>query len=263
VLIVWKGGASRIKLTDPQTVGVIIGVGASVALLVSVFFLPFLYCKVVKNDSTLKSYHILMGPFILRRSIPQGGEDVQVVQNYYRNHQTMEELLASRKTAAEPGEIVDPEKQAGLPPHHTSNGVDSTRNEEIGSPVQDGVLSPGTDGADSKAANGVDTPVTDVATKDNHHHELGEHVPIIGPRPAGKFFTPDVLFWHFKRFFFRGVDKDIVSLQGKRNILTGDLELMHAHAPHYNNKVEYMYSFLQVMTAATASFTHGANDVSK
>lgn len=47
------------------------------------------------------------------------------------------------------------------------------------------------------------------------------------------------------------------------NLLTGDLELMHAHATHYNNKVEHMYSFLQVMTAATASFTHGANDVSK
>ncbi|KAH7317613.1 phosphate transporter family-domain-containing protein [Rhexocercosporidium sp. MPI-PUGE-AT-0058] len=110
MLIVWKGGASRIKLTNPQTVGVIIGVGACVAILVSLFFLPFLYCKVVKNDATLKPYHILMGPFLLRRNIPQGREDVQVVQNYYRHHQTMEELLVSRKTVARPGEIVDPEK---------------------------------------------------------------------------------------------------------------------------------------------------------
>lgn len=48
-----------------------------------------------------------------------------------------------------------------------------------------------------------------------------------------------------------------------RNFLAGDLLAMHALAEHYDNKVEYMYSFLQVMTVATASFTHGANDVSK
>jgi len=56
----------------------------------------------------------------------------------------------------------------------------------------------------------------------------------------------------------------VVAMQsGDKSFLTGDLEKVHAHAEHYNNKVEYMYSFLQVMTAATSSFTHGANDVSK
>jgi len=106
----------------------------------------------------------------------------------------------------------------------------------------------------------VDSTVSPVANKLSIP---GEHVSIIGLRPDGTLFSPAVLFWQFKRFFFRGVDKDIVSLQGKRNILTGDLELMHAHAAHYDNRAEYMYSFLQIMTASAASFTHGANDVSK
>lgn len=86
---------------------------------------------------------------------------------------------------------------------------------------------------------------------------------LIGPRPEGAAFSPAVLFWQFRRFFFRGIDQDVVDLQKKRNILSGDLEMVHAHARHYDNKAEYMYSFLQVMTASTASFTHGANDVSK
>ena len=232
MLIVWKGGASRIKLTNPQTIGVIFGVGASVALLVCVLFLPYLYCKVVKNDVSLKWYHVFLGPLLLRREVVPVEGDGQVVQDYYRNHQTMEELKASRAAAGITSNVDDPEI--------------ALKTKEHG------------DGSDSpKTTATADCSVAPAP------HQLGEHVSIIGPRPSGKLFTPAVMFWQFKRFFFRGVDKDIVSLQGKRNLLTGDLELMHAHASHYNNKVEYMYSFLQVMTAATASFTHGANDVSK
>lgn len=36
---------------------------------------------------------------------------------------------------------------------------------------------------------------------------------------------------------------------------------MHARAPPYDNCAEYMYSTLQILTAATASFTDGADDV--
>ena len=45
-------------------------------------------------------------------------------------------------------------------------------------------------------------------------------------------------------------------------MLSPDMEEKHALAAHYDNKAEFMYSFLQIMTACTASFTHGANDVS-
>ena len=67
------------------------------------------------------------------------------------------------------------------------------------------------------------------------------------------------MFYWAKRAVLHGVEKDVVSA----HILTGNLEEMPARADHYDNKAGYTYSFLQIMTAATASFTHGATDVSK
>ena len=37
--------------------------------------------------------------------------------------------------------------------------------------------------------------------------------------------------------------------------------LTFKQATKYKNEVEYLYSFVQIITACTASFAHGANDV--
>jgi sodium-dependent phosphate transporter len=230
VLIVWKGGASRIKLTNAETIGVIIGVGAAVALLVAVFFLPYLYRKLMKDDWELKWYQIALGPLLLKRGevTPSPEASDAIVQNYYRGHLTLEELRARE-------EQPSPSAKSDIESHPETN--------EKAQPIE---LPP------TAMAGESTVPVP------------GAHKSIIGPRPEGSITSPNVLFWFFKKFFFHGVDKDVVAMQsGDKSFLTGDLEKVHAHAEHYNNKVEYMYSFLQVMTAATSSFTHGANDVSK
>jgi len=232
VLIVWKGGASRIKLTDGETVGVIFGVGAGVSLIVTVFFLPWLYRLLIRDDWQLRWWHIFQGPLLLRRGeAPPLPEGYVTVQDYYRGHMTMEQLQAQR---------------AGL--EHKPKPEDLENNGELSKET----ATASSDGAVNSPTDGAVTP-----------SPAPDHTPIVGPRPEGSNFHPAVLFWYFKRVFFHGVEKDIVSLQKKRNILSGDLELMHAHAKHYDNKAEYMYSFLQILTAATASFSHGANDVSK
>jgi len=93
------------------------------------------------------------------------------------------------------------------------------------------------------------------------HDGVPEAKSLVGPKPEGLWYSPVVLFWFLKWALLRGVDKDVVNLQKKKDLLSGDLEDTHARAAHFDNKVEFMYSFLQVMTASVASFTHGANDV--
>ncbi|KAK5459444.1 hypothetical protein LTS15_003572 [Exophiala xenobiotica] len=39
------------------------------------------------------------------------------------------------------------------------------------------------------------------------------------------------------------------------------MERVYAHAAKCPNEAEYLYSFVQIITACTASFAHGANDV--
>ncbi|RMZ92009.1 hypothetical protein DV736_g737, partial [Chaetothyriales sp. CBS 134916] len=83
--------------------------------------------------------------------------------------------------------------------------------------------------------------------------------------------TPAGFFNRLKYYFLRGVNRDIVEEQGGKDFnpqgfaasfLAKDMSKYHKHVKKYDNKTEHLYSFLQVMTAAVASFGHGANDVS-
>jgi sodium-dependent phosphate transporter len=82
------------------------------------------------------------------------------------------------------------------------------------------------------------------------------------PRPPGPWNSYRVLFWRLKRIIFRGLEKDVIKMQKRSAILKWNIEEMHARAPRYDNRAEYMYSSLQILTASSASFIHGANDVS-
>ena len=97
VLIVWEGASSKIKIKDGEIASAIVGVAARVVLLVCVFFLPYLYRKLVLGDWQLQWWHILQGPLLLRLDeIPPRPEGVSDVQDYYPEHLTKEELEAKQ-----------------------------------------------------------------------------------------------------------------------------------------------------------------------
>ncbi|KAI0025054.1 phosphate transporter [Xylariomycetidae sp. FL0641] len=231
MLLIWKGGNYEVRLTDGGIAGTIVGVGVAWALVVAVFLMPWLWRVVVVQDWQMRWYHIPLGPLLLRRGDPPAppADFHSSIRDFYAGHLTREELEAKRAAAAVPRDDVE----AGPEPTNEAK-------------IADVML---------KSAN------------DSEHggeHTAGpERKSLIGPKPQGlPWYSGAMLFWYLKKGLLNGVDKDIVNMQRKKDMLSGDLEEAHARAMHFDNKAEFMYSFLQIMTACTASFTHGANDIS-
>jgi sodium-dependent phosphate transporter len=211
MLLVWKGGSYEVNLTDDQIPIVIVLVGLGFGVLVALFFVPWLYRVIVKDDWQLKWYHIAVGPLLLRRG------DMPPPPTGYKGRVT--DFYAGRATKED---------------------VDARRADMD---FQDGVGSVGLE---------KESPQP-------------ERKSLVGPKPDGPWHSRAMMFWYVKWAVLRGVDQDVVGHQGGGDggLASGNLDEMHARAARYDNKAEYMYTFLQIMTAATSSFTHGANDVSK
>lgn len=230
MLIVWKGAASASKDVAKwgagEYVGVILGTAIGVGLLSVIFLLPYLNRKLLHDDWELQWYDIIKGPLLLRRPPPPPmPEGLNVVQNYYRGHKTREEL------DADGAEIVNP-----------ANDVETNTPKEAGDITK--YEAPSSGGASA-------------------HADEKSDVAILDKKPEGKWYEPKNLPRTIRNALLHGVEVDVIGEQKKQSILTGNLEDMHARAMHYDNKAEHTYSFLQVLTAATASFAHGANDLAK
>lgn len=71
-------GAPELKLNKLPEVTMALGIvltGLVVSILSVIFWLPYVYGKVVRNDYTLRWYHIFYGPLLWRRQAPADAKD--------------------------------------------------------------------------------------------------------------------------------------------------------------------------------------------
>lgn len=249
--IVYKGspnlGLNKKPAWYVATVTVSCGVGlAAVSFLL---FVPYLYAKVVKRDHTVRWYHMFQGPLLFRRPAPEGAEAARVPDYAVVQHEDEPQKPELKKSDSSSDDITraDHEKAAVLHEQHEDRQLSY---KEL---MQQG--------------------------QDRFHARLRQKSGPLGwamrylhknKIETGEVYEKKNMIITLKRIpamivvgALYGANYDIHAAQtGIHGTPEGRrMERVYSHAPKYANEVEHTYSFVQVLTACTASFAHGANDI--
>lgn len=242
-----------------------VGTGVGLAFLACLFFVPFVYQKVIKRDQSLRIWHVWQGPLLFYRTV-QPGEQARV-PNYAVIQHAGEEDNDSESNNSVTKVDLDTEKGlkgdtiAQPPPVHTPQTLEEAE-------------------ASGPARNYQEEyRLALIAATERHHADLRKKKGPLGwamrrtynNRPgAGSIYEKHNLKAHLMRLpaypiiaLLYGAHYDIHKAQvgvlgtpeGRR------MEAVYNAAVKYPNESEYLYSFVQIITACTASFAHGANDV--
>jgi sodium-dependent phosphate transporter len=261
--IVYKG-SPRLGLTDKPAgwiAGVSLGTGFALAALAAIFFVPFVHAKVIKKDYTLKIWQVIYGPLLWTRQAPADAEFARVPNYAVIQHDEEDEAGGVRRASAStPNEKQN--SQSGDEEGVAKDAVLSTEQAQVQAEVTQA---------------GYQQMLRDAT--ENHHASLRKSRGPLGwamrrlhanPIGAGSVYEKHNVKAHLARLpaypviaLLYGLHYDIHKAQvgimgtpeGKR------MARVYDHAKKYPNEVEYLYSFVQIVTACTASFAHGANDV--
>lgn len=233
MLIVWKG-APKLGLDDLPTgtiIGSIFGVGGVASVVYMLFFYPVFKRRIVYDDWTLKPWAVLIGPYYFFKpvsDIPPLPEGVEVVIDYY----------AGRR---------GDDNNADVPADHVVD-VENSSDDQVNTKSQEENI---------KEVHEIDT-VSEV-----HESKLEEKMSTRqlwwSLLKQGPKMWPRLLWL----VVIHGFDQDVINHQANSgdSILGKNIKNVHSQSKFYNNKVEFVYSILQAITATTMSFAHGSNDI--
>lgn len=254
--IVYKGSPNLHLDKKPGSyiAGVTMGAGGAVALLSALFFVPFLYSRVIKKDYTVEWYMFALGPLLFTRPAPPDADHARIkVPNYaVVQEDDLPEVASSTKS-------VDEKESGGAPVQ-----ISLEEKEKNLAVAETGQLT-----YKQLMAQGEERFHAKLRQK---RGPLGWAMRVLHNNPLG---AGQVYEMHNIRILCRRIPATIVAgaLYGLHYDIhaaqtgiagTPDGERMlrvYQHAKKYPNEVEHTYSFVQILTACTASFAHGANDI--
>ncbi|KAH7018584.1 phosphate-repressible phosphate permease [Microdochium trichocladiopsis] len=260
--IVYKGSPNLGLDKKPPgwIAGVTVGTGAALCLLSAIFFVPYVHAKVVKKDYTLKPWMAIQGPLLFRRPAPADAEqstvpNYAVIQEENVAADSDSDIAARKEKAA----IINGDKTVA----GSENSVNATVDQEAATPnyTQEEYRQLMNQAMERHHANlRKSRGPLGWAMRSLHRNQLR----------GGSIHETHNLIALFKRIpamivaaLLYGMHYDIHTAQvgihgspeGRR------MERVYGYATKYSNEVEHLYSFVQIITACTASFAHGANDV--
>lgn len=211
-----------------KAVGIVLGVFFGCLFVACVFFMPYFHRRLVKQDPRLRYWHIPLGPLLLKENfpiyLPSKGEDY--VSNYYADEYG--EVQAGRKDREKTGDRVPTVVQ------RSQNGTSTLP--ESPHPGQD-------------LERNLD------ATRPRPRRPVGPHERFIEPVKDLRWTNPKKCWGYTKWFFLQGVTRDVISHRSEH------LREIHSRAHRYDDRVEHLWTYCQVVSAMMMSIAHGSNDV--
>lgn len=250
--IVYKGSPNLGLSKKPVSyiVAVTLGTGGGVCLLSALFFVPYVHAKVIKKDHSVKWWMVIMGPLLLNRPTPTDAEEAKVP-----NYAVVQDEYDDEVSTHETGSIDKDAQTSTLPAEDREKNIVEV---EAHQPSYKEVMA---------------------ASEARHRNKLLQSRGPLGwamrylrdnPMGPGELYELRNIWILLKRVpptivcgLLYGAHYDIHTAQsGIAGTPEGErMKRVYAAAEKYPNEVEHTYSFVQVLTACTASFAHGANDI--
>ncbi|KAI1269586.1 putative sodium/phosphate symporter [Xylariaceae sp. FL1019] len=247
--IVFKGSPNLglTKKPDYWLAGVILGSGAALALLSAIFFLPYVHTVVIKKDHSLKWWEFLKGPLLFKRPYVEGVESAKV-RDYAVVQKDEDDDFSTRSTAS----LRDLDNGSNGT-HEKSMVVNEAKETNYKQLLQDGDAKHKAKLCKSRGPIGwAMRTLRDNPMHPGEIYELQNMKALAIRLPAMVVAT---LLYGFHYDIHTAQSGIHGTPDGKR------MAAVYAHAEKYPNEVEHLYSFVQILTACTASFAHGANDI--
>lgn len=259
--IVYKGSPNLGLNKKPSwyVASVTMGTGGGLAVLAAIFFVPYVHAKVIKKDHTLKWWSFVQGPLLFKLP-PNLDADKAKVPDYAIVQEDDEPTTAASSPMFEGDDLSNKSELNDL----TISSTPDQKQEQNYAVVE------------ARHATHKEIAAQGQAKL---HAKLRKkrgpmgwamrtlHANPLGPGAIYELQNVKILCKRIPAMIvcgaLYGLNYDIHAAQGG---LAGTpeakrMQRVYAHATKYPNEVEHTYSFVQVLTACTASFAHGANDI--
>ncbi|THY22736.1 sodium/phosphate symporter [Aureobasidium pullulans] len=254
--IVYKGSPNLGLKNKPiwYIVSVTMGCGWGLALLAALFFVPYVRARVIKKDASVKGWMFIYGPALLNRPVHESAEKASV-PDYAVVQDEEEDDKKSEYSQSDNGMMSkNPE----------------TTEKAISSPNSPQILAASPELSYQELQAQSDYKLKQRLLKKRGPMGWAMRTLENNPMGAGQIYEIHNMKTFFRRLpamitvgLLYGFHYDIHAAQSGISGTPEGLRMqrVYAAAEKYPNEVEHTYSFVQVLTACTASFAHGANDI--
>ncbi|KAJ5104382.1 hypothetical protein NUU61_001729 [Penicillium alfredii] len=217
-----------------KAVGIILGVFVGCLLIAYAFFMPYFQRRLIKEDGRIKFYHIPLGPLLLKDNPPlyYPGKGDGVVVSYYEDAygkvQAGQKDAAKQETSADAAAILPSPEITALQKSSEQPGNDIEKN--------------------------IDSAQSTPEIKPRKKH-VGPTERFIDPVRELSWVNPHKAWGYIKWILLQGVTRDVVTHDSPA------LRAIHARAHRYDDRVEHLWTYCQVVSAMMMSIAHGSNDV--